>query len=273
MTEVNRSHVVAGQTGRTTDHPLASKAAPSDRVPAPRRWWSRFGAWLLPSRCALCDAATDDGIELCRPCLGDLRRNDPCCRRCAEPLARNEPLCGRCLKREPAFTSAFAGFRYAWPLDGLITRFKFSGNLAAGRTLALLFAERVRADSVELPTLIVPVPLHIRRLRERGYDQALELGRDIARELGMALSTDLLRRTRATPAQTGLDAKGRRRNVRDAFAIDDRALTRLPDRPSIALLDDVMTTGSTLGECATILRRAGFDTIHAWSIARAPARS
>ena len=239
---------------------------------APRRWWLRFGAWLLPSRCALCDAATDDDIALCPPCRAELPTNDPCCRRCAEPLPRAEPLCGRCLKREPAFASSFAGFRYAWPLDGLVTRFKFSGNLAAGRTLAALFAERIRSDSVELPSLIVPVPLHLRRLRERGYDQALELARDVGRELGVAVSTDLLRRTRATPAQTGLDAKGRRRNVRDAFAIDDRALARVPGRPTIALLDDVMTTGSTVGECATILRSAGFGTIHAWCIARAPAR-
>lgn len=159
-------------------------------------------------------------------------------------------------------------------MDGLVARFKFSGDLAAGRTLTRLFVERVRADAIAMPTLLVPVPLHRQRLRSRGYDQALELTRDLCRELdGPALAADLLQRIRATDAQTALDAAGRRRNVRGAFAVDARALARLGDaRPSVALLDDVMTTGNTLAECARMLVRAGFEQVEAWAIARAPAR-
>ena len=182
---------------------------------APRRWWARFGAWLLPSRCALCNIAIDDDIALCRPCRDELRGNDPCCRRCAEPLSRDEPLCGRCLRREPPFDSAFAGFRYAWPLDGLVTRFKFSGQLATGRTLAMLFAQRARAASIPLPRLIVPVPLHDRRLRERGYDQALELGRDIAREFSVPLLFSLLIWSNI-PFPSSLFSPGRSRPLRQS---------------------------------------------------------
>ncbi len=241
-------------------------------LPGARRWWSAFGPWLLPSRCALCNVAVEGDLALCAPCRADLPTNDPCCPRCAEPLVRVEPLCGQCLRRPPAFGSAFSAFRYAWPLDGLVSRFKFSGDLATGRTLATLFAERLRTESIALPDLLLPIPLHTRRLRERGYDQALELARDVSRALGITMNADLLRRTRPTQAQTALDARGRRANVRGAFAIDNRTLDRLPGRPSIALLDDVMTTGSTLRECAALLARAGFADIQVWALARAPAR-
>lgn len=168
----------------------------------------------------------------------------------------------------------YAPLRYAWPLDGLVTRFKFGGDLAAGHSLARLFLERLQADGVGTPALLVPVPLHRERLRARGYDQALELARDIAAGLdGVSLRSDLLRRVRATGAQTALDAAGRRRNVHGAFAIDTRALQRLGDRrPPVALLDDVMTTGSTLGECARVLAGAGFRHVEAWAVARAPFR-
>lgn len=188
-------------------------------------------------------------------------------------MIREEPSCGRCLRRTPPFVRSYVPLRYVWPLDGLVARFKFSGDLAAGRTLARLFIEHARADAIAMPTLLVPVPLHPQRLRSRGYDQALELARDLCRQLdGPILASGLLRRIRATDAQTALDAKGRRRNVRGAFAIDTRALTRLGDaRPAVALIDDVMTTGSTLAECARTLAGAGFKDIEAWAIARAPA--
>lgn len=268
MTEVNQNPCLTRRRSRPVgrpDQPSAHK-----RV---GRWLSAFGAWLLPTRCTLCAVECKGTIALCTPCRNDLEMNRPCCSRCAEPLPRAEPLCGRCLKREPPFEAAFAGFRYAWPLDGLIARFKFAGDLAAGRTLARLLATRIRAESLPLPALLVPVPLHRRRLRQRGYDQALELARDIAHELDLPLAANLLSRTRATAAQTDLDAAQRRRNVRRAFAVNPRSLSRLSDRPPIALLDDVMTTGSTLRECATVLKRAGFTNIQVWAIARAPARS
>ena len=116
------------------------------------------------------------------------------------------------------------------------------------------------------PELLLPVPLHRTRLRQRGYNQALELAKPLARLLGVPLCRDLLQRQRGTAAQTELDAVARRRNVRGAFAV--RAGVALPTH--VAILDDVMTTGATLAECARVLKRAGVQRVDVWALARAP---
>ncbi|MGA8278346.1 MAG: ComF family protein [Rhodanobacteraceae bacterium] len=228
---------------------------------------ARLLRMLLPPRCLLCAGAGADGRDLCAGCTGDLAINTPCCPRCALPLEAPAPICGECLRHEPPFAACYAPFRYGHPLDLLEGRFKFGGDLAAGRVLGELFADRLRADRVNLPRLLVPVPLHESRLRDRGYNQALELARPLARAFTLPLRHDVLRRIRATPPQTGLDAPTRRRNLRSAFAITEG--TRLPDH--IAIIDDVMTTGATLRACALALRRAGVVHIDAWALARAPA--
>jgi ComF family protein len=117
-----------------------------------------------------------------------------------------------------------------------------------------------------LPDLILPVPLHRGRLRQRGYNQALELAKPLARAFGIPLQNALLQRQRATPAQTELDAVTRRRNMHGAFAL--RAGTQLPVH--VAILDDVMTTGATLAECARVMKRAGVQRVDVWALARAP---
>jgi ComF family protein len=223
---------------------------------------------VLPARCLLCGAPGECGRDLCAGCSGDLLPNRPCCPRCALPLEVAAPACGECLHSEPPFEAAWVPFRYEHPLDLLEARFKFHADLAAGRVLASLMLERLAADSPARPQLIVPVPLHPARLGERGYNQALELARPLARVCGIRMCHDLLRRVRATPAQTGLDAKQRRRNLRDAFALATR--NALPAH--VVLLDDVMTTGATLREAARCLRRAGVQRVDAWALARAPLR-
>jgi ComF family protein len=219
---------------------------------------------LLPAHCLLCGARGQGHLSLCADCAAELPRNKVCCARCALPLATPAPLCGRCIKRAPAWDAAWVPFRYEWPLGQLETRFKFGGDLASGRTLSLLWAGAPRPD--ELPQAIVPVPLHRSRLRRRGYNQALELAKPLARALGIPLSRDALQRNRATTAQTDLSAIQRRRNVRGAFALRER--DALPAH--VAVLDDVFTTGATLGECARVLRRAGVQRVDVWALARAP---
>ncbi|PWK82124.1 ComF family protein [Fulvimonas soli] len=226
--------------------------------------FARTAAWLLPWRCLLCGAPGADGLDLCAACAAELPRNRSCCARCALPLPAPAALCGRCQRRAPPWDAAWVPFRYAWPLDRLETRFKFGRDLAAGRTLARLWQREARP--APLPQLIVPVPLHPRRLRTRGHNQALELARPLAAALGVSLHRDALRRVRATEAQTELAAVARRRNVRGAFAL--REGVALPAH--VALLDDVLTTGATLAECARVLRRAGVRRVDAWALARAP---
>jgi len=219
---------------------------------------------LLPWRCLLCSAPGMEGMDLCAPCAKDMPRNRSCCARCALPLPMAAAMCGQCLRRAPPWDAAWAPFRYGWPLDRLETRFKFGDDLAAGRVLAALW--RGEPAPVEVPALIVPVPLHRGRLRERGYNQALELARPLATTMHIPLGQDVLVRTRDTSAQTELDRIARRRNVRGAFHL--RTGSALPDH--VVVLDDVMTSGATLAECTRLLKRAGVRRVDVWALARAP---
>lgn len=225
---------------------------------------TRLQATLLPWRCQLCDAPGQDGIDLCHACDAELPRNRSCCARCALPLPHAAELCGECQRRPPPWDAAWAPFRYGWPLDRLESRFKFGADLAAGRTLAKLWQREPMP--VGRPELIVPVPLHRGRLRQRGYNQALELARWLLVAHAIPWRHDILRRERNTSAQTELDRRARHRNMRGAFRL--REGVALPDH--VALLDDVMTTGATLAECARQLKRAGVRQVDVWALARAP---
>ncbi|HEU0153449.1 MAG TPA: ComF family protein [Arenimonas sp.] len=235
-------------------------------------WPVRFSQWLgralLPPRCLVCTAPGADDRDLCGACRDALPWSGPACPRCALPTPAGRGRgCGRCLARAPPLDATLAVLAYRFPVDRLLLRFKFHGDLAAGRLLAQLMASALpaRLAGAPPPAAVVPVPLHPGRLRQRGYDQARELARPVAAALGLPLHADALHRVRATEAQTRLDAAGRRGNVRRAFACRRGALPA-----HVVLLDDVMTTGATLGECARALRRAGVRRVDAWVVARAP---
>ena len=157
-----------------------------------------------------------------------------------------------------------AAFVYGFPVDRLLPRLKFHRGLAPGRLLASVMANAWRDR--ERPQALVPVPLHKSRLRERGYDQALELARPLAKSLEVPLRTDLLVRNKATSPQSRLDAAARRRNLRDAFLV----CTKRPLPSHVALLDDVMTTGATLHAAARALKRTGVRRVDARVCARVP---
>ena len=229
-----------------------------------RRAWFGLHRFVLPLRCLLCGAAGTNGIDLCGDCAAELPRNRSCCARCALPLATLAARCGECQRHEPPWDAAWAPFRYGWPLDRLESRYKFSGDLAAGRVLSSMW--RRESCPVDLPDVLLCVPLHRSRLRQRGYNQALELARPLAHALHVPLRHDVLQRRRRTDAQTELDAVSRRRNVRGVFALREGLV--LPAH--VAILDDVMTTGATLAECARVLKRAGVARVDVWALARAP---
>lgn len=228
--------------------------------------WQGLQRGLLPLRCLLCGASGEHGVDLCGACAAELPRNRSCCARCALPLPVPTALCGECQRRAPPWDAAWAPFRYGWPLDRLEARFKFGRDLASGRALATLWQREPMP--LPRPGLLLPVPLHRTRLCQRGYNQALELAKPLARHFGVPLRHDVLQRHRGTAAQTELDAVARRRNVRAAFAV--RTGIALPAH--VAILDDVMTTGATLAECARVLKRAGVRRVDAWVLARAPSR-
>lgn len=218
---------------------------------------------LLAPRCLACGEPGHAGLDLCPDCCAQLPWNQSACRQCALPLRDGDGHCGACRLSPPPYARAFCALRYAFPVDRLLPRFKFHGDLAAGELLATLMQWPL--DPVGLPQALLPVPLHRDRLRTRGYDQALELARALGRGTGVPVRCGHLLRVRATRAQTELGAAERRDNLRGAFALRDPA--RLPAH--VALVDDVMTTGATLAECARLLRAAGVARVDAWAIARA----
>lgn len=228
--------------------------------------WRRLQFALLPAHCLLCNSSGDNDRDLCGACARDLAINRIACARCALPLSTPAAMCGECLRSEPAFAAAFVPFVYGHPIDLLLTRLKFSRNLAAGRVLVQLWIDAFSGASIDQPQALIPVPLHAARLRERGFNQAREIAAPLAKALNIPLRDDALHRVRDTSPQSDLDAAARRRNLRGAFACADD----VAKLTHVVLVDDVMTTGTTVRECARTLHRAGVARIDVWAVARAP---
>ncbi len=226
-----------------------------------RQRLGRLLGGLWPRHCLVCGEACP-AESLCPACRQALPWNRSACQRCALPLPVSVAACGHCLRRPPPLTVVHAAFRYEIPLDRLLPRLKFHDDLAAGRLLGGLMAEALAGT--ERPDALIPVPLHRRRLRSRGFDQTLELAVPLARALRLPLMDDILMRMRETAPQSRLDAAARRRNLRRAFAVREGGV--LPTH--VALVDDVMTTGATLHAAADALQRAGVKRVDAWVCAR-----
>jgi ComF family protein len=258
-------HAGIGQAKVGTSGSEDRKAEGPSRMDAKRvdHWLRHAGRVLLAPRCLVCGQSGAQGLDLCEACAAALPWNHTACPRCALPTPHGDP-CGDCLQTPPPVARTCAAFVYGFPLERLVPRFKFHQDLAAGRLLAELMLRPLAAT--ERPQAVVPIPLHPTRLRARGYDQALELARPIARALDLPLLADALVRQRQTAPQSELDALARRRNLRGAFALQPGAA--LPSH--VALLDDVMTTGATLHAATKVLLRAGVQRVDAWVCARAP---
>lgn len=232
--------------------------------------WARIGRALWPPRCLLCREPGAGGRDLCPACAARLPWSRAACHRCALPLeaeipaGADAPVCGECLRRPPPLDAVRATFLYGFPVDRLLPRLKFHGDLAAGRLLAAAMA--ATCAQMPRPDALLPLPLARARLRRRGYDQARELARPLARALGLPLLDGVLLRRRDTAPQSTLDAAARRRNLRGAFVVPAGA----GPPAHVVLVDDVMTTGATLHAAARALRRAGVARVDAWVCARAP---
>ncbi len=216
-------------------------------------------AILLPQECLLCGAASAATL-LCDDCANALPAlSAPRCPVCALPVPGGE-ICGTCLKTSPAYDATLAAWRYAFPLDKLIQALKYQHRLALGR----LFAAQTLAGPRPAGDLLIPLPLSPARLRSRGFNQAVEIARPLARALKLPLSLDDCLRVRDTVTQTSLPWKERRRNVKDAF----ECRIDLSGK-SVIVIDDVMTTGATLDEFARTLKRHGAVKVTNWVVARA----
>jgi len=211
--------------------------------------------------CALCGAVSGDSV-VCAQCEAALPRPSTCCEWCAAALA-HAGICGQCQRRPPAYDAAVAAFEYRFPVDRVIHRFKYSADLAMGRWLALRLA--LRASEAARPELLVAPPLSAARLRERGFNQAIEIARTVGKRLGLRCAIAALEKVRDTAPQPGLTRRERRRNLRHAF----RCRVRFSGE-HVAIVDDVMTTGATADAIATILKAAGAGRVSVWAVARTP---
>lgn len=238
--------------------------------------WTKFiqMQWrtrLRPTTCLLCAGRADTPHALCGACLDELPWLGAHCSRCALPLPASGLTCPRCLRRSPAFTRVEAAWRYGFPVDALITRFKHQQARPFGHLLAALCAEHLQhahAEGLPRPELLLPVPLAGRRLRQRGFNQAALLAGWLGSALQLPVEERLLRRVQDTPAQQALGAAARWRNLQDAFALD--AGSALAGR-HLALVDDVLTTGATAEALARLLLQAGAARVDVYCLARTPA--
>jgi ComF family protein len=234
-----------------------------------RPWVTAVLDLVFPPLCPVCAGILGAGRRdpLCGACWEGFERiSPPWCRCCGAPLGI-EGLCGACRSRRPRFAYARAAVVYGDLVREAIHAFKFGGRRGLATPLGdLLAGLGLSALPGAAPDALVPVPLHPRRARERGYDQALLLARRLERAWGVPVVADALLRAVPTQPQTDLDAAERRRNVRDAFAV------RRPELIAgrhVVLVDDVLTTGATAGECARSLYRAGAAAVGVLTVARA----
>jgi ComF family protein len=228
---------------------------------------------LFPPLCHVCRTFVpgQEEIHLCGVCRAKVAPiHSPLCPVCGAPFATENGIdhpCGQCLTARPPFIRARSASRFEGTVQELIHRFKYGKKIHLARPLGLLTARALADFAGEAaPDLIVPVPLHCKRLRERGFNQSQLLGRVLGKQWSVPLSVNNLRRVRWTEPQVGLPAPERERNVRSAFAVSDPAHFK---EKRLLLIDDVYTTGSTVEECARTLKRAGAAEVWVITVARA----
>ena len=241
----------------------------------PKFWQSLFDQpWFAQSGfaqsgfaqpCLLCGASSRSGI-LCSACDDDLPYlTASCCPVCATPTPGGE-TCGRCLQHPPQFQRTTAAFTYTFPLDKLLHALKYGEQLVLVNSLADKLVQRVQTTQLThqpYPDYLVPMPLHPARLRERGFNQSLELARRVGEQLNIPLRVNACQRVRDTPPQFSLSWKERDKNMRRAFVCTEDFSGK-----SVAVVDDVMTSGASLNELALTLKSAGATEVSAWLIAR-----
>lgn len=208
------------------------------------------GRWLIPARCLLCSsAACPTGVDLCHVCMADL------------------PIAPAWTTEAVPLSGVFCPWAYEYPVDRLIRALKFRGDRSVAGALGTLLAMRVAARCVPLPAVLVPVPLHPLRLRERGYNQADEIAGHLAGRLSLRRLPQALERLHATAPQSQLPAAQRRANLAGAFHVPPR-MRPVVAGIDVALIDDVVTTGSTAQSAAQALLQAGVRRVELWALAR-----
>jgi len=222
----------------------------------------KFKHTIFTENCLFClGGIKNSHLSICSPCLENLPfQPQNSCPQCGLAAIQGE-MCGHCLKSTPAFDRTHALFRYQYPINTLLQRYKYGNQLDIATVLGQLLSKSV--SSSVLPDVLIPMPLHPQRLQERGFNQAVEITRVVACELKLSMDVSACKRVKSSAPQVTLPLKERVRNMRNAFSCE-RALDNL----KVALLDDVMTTGASLNALAAAVKKAGAAHVECWVIAR-----
>ncbi|MEF7614785.1 ComF family protein [Aquincola sp. MAHUQ-54] len=220
-----------------------------------------------PTLCCICRAWGRSRI--CGPCESRFAPPAARCPRCASRTPEGVSVCANCQRQPPPFDRCIVVADYGFPWDAVIGRFKFHDGLDLADALAALLARAVAAAAAPAPALVLPVPLGPERLAQRGYNQSAELATRSARRLGLACDTTLLQRLVDTPHQAQLPLQARRSSLLGCFGVDPAHSHPLRGR-TVAVVDDVVTSGATAGEAARSLRAAGAASVQVWAFARTP---
>jgi len=229
--------------------------------------WSTIKNWLWPQDCVFCHARVLRDIAICLDCEKDLPWNNQACYQCGAVLSSLSKTshCGACLATPPPFQKTIALFKYQTPIMKLITQLKFQQKLIYARLLGELLSKKISTENREnLPEFIIPIPLHTKRQRQRGFNQALEVSKVLSTRLNIPLDFKSCNRIKNTAAQSSLPAKQRHQNIKKAFNIK-----RPIKAKHVAIIDDVMTTGQTVLELSKVLKKQGVEKIEVWCCARA----
>jgi ComF family protein len=216
---------------------------------------------ILPERCCLC--LQRDGAGFCHQCQQLLPWIGCCCQYCGKAMAITG-ICGRCQNTTNGYDQIIVPFNYQPPISSQIHQLKYHSQLSLAPSLAKMLAMQVITSRSPLPEVLVPVPLHRKRLQERGFNQAELIARHTGKLLGIPVDYQLVSRMHNTVSQTELTASARRKNMQDAFAVSNAGRY-----DAVAVIDDVITSGATMNAVCRELRRHKFNHINAWAIARA----
>ena len=223
---------------------------------------------FIVQHCLLCDFTAENKQLICTDCFSTLPRHPFSCDRCGLTITETpfKTHCGHCMKNPPPFDHTVALFDYVVPIPTLIWKLKFHGDLSIAQFFGQCWINLIDQFYTRntLPDFILPVPLHHKRLKERGFNQALEIAKPIGKHFKIPINTRICIRIKNTQAQSSLPANKRKNNMNNAFG-----LSYATDAKHVAILDDVMTTGNTASEISALLKIAGVERIDVWCCARA----
>ena len=219
---------------------------------------------LLPGTCLLCDAKTFRMLDLCVDCETVLPWPENVCSICSYPLPIGEIICGKCVVIRPAYSRCHAAFIYQYPIDKLILNFKNHHDLLTGCLLTNLLANSLPSDHV-LPDLLIPMPLHNRAQKARGFNQSAEISRVLSRKWNIAVNHNRCSRTVDTAEQKSLTAIDRAKNVKGVFSITERF-----NGEHVGIVDDVVTTGASVTELTKLFMANGAGSVNVYCLARTP---